>query len=77
MVGVTKLSTQVNVVLIFRKGGAIPPLSLYVLMVCTGMKVYIYHPCFSERGMINSRYHVCCGIYALKDDFVMLHTFET
>jgi len=76
MVRVTKLSTHVSVVLIFRMGGTIPPLPLYALMVCTGMKMYIYRPCFSVGGLINLHYHVCYGIYALKDDFVMLHGLE-
>ena len=57
-------------------GGTIPPLPLYALMVCTGMKMYIYRPCFSVGGLINLHYHVCYGIYALKDDFVMLHGLE-
>jgi hypothetical protein len=77
MIGVTKLNTQVSVKLIFGMGGPIPPLPLYALMVCTGMKMYIYHPCFSVSGLINLRYHVCYGIYAFKDDFVMLHALET
>jgi len=74
LVGVTKLSAHVNVVLICRMGGAIP---LYALMVCTGMKVNVYHPYFSVSGLINLCYRACYGIYALKDDFVMLHTLET
>jgi len=74
MVGVKKLSACVNVVLIFRMGGAIAPLPLYALMVCTGMKVNIYRPCFSVSGLINLRYHVRYRIYALKDDFVILRT---
>jgi len=74
MLGVTKLSKRINVVLICRMGGAIP---LYALMVFTGMKVNIYRPCFSVSGLINLCYHVYYGIYALKDDFVMLHTLET
>jgi hypothetical protein len=64
----------VNAVLIFRMGGAIAPLPLYALMVCTGMKVNIYRPCLLVSGLINSRYRVCYGIYAWMDDFVMLHT---
>jgi len=77
MMGVTKLSTHVNVMMIFGMGGAIPPLPLYAFMVYTGMKVNIYRPCCSVSGLINLRYHVCYRIYALKDDFVLLHALET
>jgi hypothetical protein len=62
---------------IFRMGGAIPPLPLYALLVCIGMKVYIYHPCFSVSGLINLGHCACYRIYTSKDDFVMLHTRET
>lgn len=74
MMAVTKPRTHISVVLIFRMGGAMP---LYALMVCTGMKVNIYRPCFSVRGLINLWYRAYYGIYALKDDYVMLHTLET